>query len=334
MTEQIVPEEKLVRTHCKLWKRVGIFFSTVATIIFLAAFAYGYFQLANLNRQLAQITSALQKREASGQQDISGLQNTVNTLQQSMQKSQELSSQQAQLLSDWRAASAGDLNKWHVAQAEYLVKMANDQLQFAHNIKMAIQLLQQADKELQSSQDPALLEVRKSLATDLANLQALPQVDITSVFLRLHAINELIDKLPLPIQPLKSESQQTLSAAPSSGWKAGLDSVLQGLNKIVIIRKNDASALPLVMPEEKIFIYQNLHAQLESASWGLLHDNATVYTTSLARAMGWIQQYFVQDAQETKTVMQQLAELPKIDIQPAVITLTTLQLFAQMKTVQ
>lgn len=318
-------EEKPVKTSRSFWTGICIFISVVTAVVCVTGLAYCYLQVADVDNRFAKIQSELQKPEMSGQQDsIISLQNAVNTMQQSMQKSQELSAQQEKLIAEWRAAQNGDLNKWHVAQAGYLIKMANDQLQYMHNIKLAIQILQQADKELQSSQDAGLLELRKSLATDIANLQALQPVDVTAVFLQLNAINNLVDKLPLPIQPLKQDETQNTVSGQTSKWKAGLDSVWAGLNKIVIIRKNDASALPLVLPEEKIFLYQNLHAQLESASWGLLHDNAEVYTTSLERARGWIAQYFVQDAPETKSLLQQLAELQKINIQAPVMTLSSL----------
>jgi uroporphyrin-III C-methyltransferase len=326
MTEQQKPEEKQSRIR----KSTGIVISGVA-IAFIACFGYGYFELSKVNIQLAHMVADVQNRTASGQSDIEGLKTSVNSMQQSLQKTQDLSAQQEKIMSDWRAAQQGDLNKWHAAEAQQLTKMANEQLQFMQNAKMAVVLLQQADKELQNAQDSALLEIRKSLTSDVTNLQALPQVDVTSIFMHLNALNDLVDKLPLPVNPLKSDTSQT-PAAPVSGqtswWKSGLDSAWEGLSKIVIVRKYETGALPLVLPEEKIFLYQNLHAQIENAVWGLLHNNPAIYTASLGRAAAWIKQYFVQDAQETKTLLQNLAELQKVNIQPPVSSLGgTLQLF-------
>lgn len=328
MTEQQKPEEK--QPNIRKWSRIGLVVSVFA-IAFIACFGYGYFELSKVNIQLAHMVVDVQNRTSSGQSDIEGLKNSVNSMQQSLQKTQDLSVQQEKIMSDWRAAQQGDLNKWHAAQAQNLAKMANEQLQFMQNAKMAVVLLQQADRELQTAQDPALLEIRKSLASDVTNLQALPQVDVTSIFMHLNALNDLVDKLPLPVNPLKSDNQQ-IPATPVSGqtswWKTGLDSAWQGLSKIVIVRKYAKGALPLVLPEEKVFLYQNLHAQIENAIWGLLHNNPEIYTASLVHAAAWIQQYFAQDAQETKTLLQNLAELQKMNIQPPVSSLTnTLQLF-------
>jgi uroporphyrin-3 C-methyltransferase len=303
-----------------VWISTGILFSSLAIIIFITGLAYTFFALSRVNTQLTQLSEALQKN-ASEQKNTSGLQDTVNTLQETLQK---YAAQQEQLSSDLHAVQGNDQNKLHFVQAEALIKMANNQLQFSHNTHAAIQLLQQADQQLQSTSDPALLDVRKSIAADLANLKAASTVDVTSVFLRLYALNEVIDKLPLPLEPLKQEQQ---TDKETFSWKNGMHALMQGLNKIVIVKKNDASALPLILPDEKIFLYQNLHAQLDNASWGLLQANNAIYQASLEHAVKWVQQYFVQDADATKNLLQQLSDLQKINIQPADVTLThTLQL--------
>lgn len=318
MTDTNKPEEKTTEAKRSYCRKTGLIIFILLLLLLASGLVYGYLQWKKIDSQLSQLTNEIKDSDHSA--SLTNLQNTVNIMQESLQKSQNLSGQQEQLLSEWRAAQSGDMNKWHAAQAEYLIHFANNQLQFAHNIPVAIQLLQQAEKELASAQDPLLLEVRKSIASDLVNLQALPTVDVTAIFLKLNALNDLVDKLPLPAKPLEPEPQNTSES--NAGWK----SFLSGLNKIVIVRKNDASALPLVLPDEKIFLYQNLHAQLESASWALLNENAAIYAASLARADAWIKQYFVQDAAETKSMLQQLSELQKINIQPPAVSLTnTLQ---------
>ena len=44
-------------------------------------------------------------------------------------------------------------------------------------MKMSMILLQRADQVLQDVQDASLLEIRQSLASDIASLQAAPHVD-------------------------------------------------------------------------------------------------------------------------------------------------------------
>lgn len=312
------------------WRNIGIFFSSLAMIILIAAFLYGYNELSKMNVYLAGRVTDLQEKSTRTQTDISDLQKTLVPLQQTGKEVEEIKKQQEQFLSEWHLAQKGDLNKWQVAEAQYLVKLANDHLQFTYNYKMAILLLTRADQLLANLQDETLLELRQAIAKSIVNLQSLPEIDITGLFLRLTALNVQLDHLPLPINSFKNENSKeaTSSASHTSWWKTTWDNSLQALNKIVIVRKTNANALPLALPEEKAFLYQNLHAQFENAKWAVLNRNQSVYQTSLARAVVWINQHFAQDASETKAMLQNLNELLKINIQPAESNLTgPLQLF-------
>ena len=78
------------------------------------------------------------------------------------------------------------------------------------------------------------------------------------------------------------------------------------MKKIVIVHYNGSEQLPLVLPDEKIFLYQNLHAQLENAMWAVLHQRAEIYQASVMRAVGWTQRYFDQAAPATQSMISNL----------------------------
>ncbi len=333
MTEQTIDEEKQPKKQRRNWVNIGIFFSTLGMIIFVCAFGYGYFELAKVNITLARMVSDLQQATISNQNQITALHKVLSDFQQQKSQQSQQFSTLEQFMSEWRSAQKGDLDKWRIAEALYLVNLANDHLQYFHNIKLAIVLLQEADKILQNAQDQNLNDIRKSLAADLSNLQAAPQVDTASLNSRLNAMNNQVDQLPLPINPLKAQDNQLSQVTVPAGlpwWKAGLAHSLAMLSQIVIVRNNNTNVLPLVMPEEKIFLYQNLHAQMEDALWGLLHQQADVYQASLGRAAAWIKHYFVQESQVTKTMLQDIAELQKVNIaSPSMNLANTLHLFDQ-----
>ena len=325
MTEQIATEEKKPTSRCRKGAYTIAFLFILLVVVCLIVFVF----FTKLNKELSEIKSQIN----TSQMDTLASQTSLNQMKQTLQKSETRFSEQEQMLSEWRAAQNGDVGKWRVAEAHYLIKLADDHLQLSHNQKMAITLLQQAEKTLQNSQDSNLLEIRKAIANDLANLQALPQVDITSLYLRLSALNEQIDKLPFPANPLASDESQNTStpiAKDLPWWKAAMEYTRQGLNKIVIVRKTGSDNLPLVMPDEKLFLVQNLHVQMESAMWAVLQQNPEIYQASLMRAATWVQQYFAQNAQETKSMLENLEEAKKIDIKPISVNLaSTLQLFEQ-----
>lgn len=317
------------RTH---WAGIVNFILTLV-ILGLIAFLvkYGYEELMKVNKTLTQITSDTKDQLSKSKTDISGIDQTVSELKQAAQKSQELSAKQEQMIADWQAAQKGNLNNWYVAEAQYLVKLANNNLQFESDVNMAQMLLQRADEALGNLQDANLLEIRKSITTDIANLQALPKVDVTALYLRLNAINNQIEQLPLPVNPMQQNKQETNSTTPTanaSWWQTGIDRTWDMLRKVVIVRNTNTNTLPLVLPDEKTFLFQNLHAQLEGAMWAVLHHNPAVYQANLSRASAWIKQYFDVNAPATKSMLVSLEELQKENLQPSTINMNnTLQLF-------
>lgn len=330
MTDPTTIEEKQPEVSHHALRKTSFFFLLLAIVIAMCALGYGYFQLAKANVALSDKLSLLQKQTTASHDNLMALQTALDALKQETQKSADLSAEQEKMIADWRDAQKGDLNKWYVAEAQYLVTTANDHLQFTHNLALAKVLLERADQVLAKMNEPSVLEIRKSVAVDMANLQALPQIDVTGLYLRLSALNAQLDQLPLPASPLKSETPTPAPIQPGlPWWKAGLAHTWQALSQIVIVRYNGSNALPLVMPDEKAFLYQNLHAEMESAMWAVLQRNADVYQASLARIEEWITPYFVADAPETKTMLQNIQDLRKVNIKPPAVNLSsTLQLFS------
>lgn len=135
------------------------------------------------------------------------------------------------------------------------------------------------------------------------------------LYSRLSSLNNKIDQLPIlitnnaPVAEVSSEENASVS-----WWQKAWKRAWQSLRKIVVVRYIGSYSMPWVSPEEKSFLYQNLHAQMEAAMWGALHHDATVYQISLARAITWIQRYFVQNIPETNTIITELQALQKENV--------------------
>jgi uroporphyrin-3 C-methyltransferase len=294
----------------------------------------GYFVFTKMKRQYYTMTAAVKTQLVENENQVAGMQQSITALQQEMQQTQTLITQQAQKMASLQIAQQGNVDQWRVAEAKYLVAMANHHLQLAHDVSTGIVLLQQADKALQNIQDANLLPLRKAIALDIARLQAVAPFDMTGMYLRLSALNSQLDALPLLSDSLKGAQSSANILTPVAQadhlpwWKVAFFQTIQGLSKIVIVRKIDAKAVPFALPEEKLFLYQNLHAQIENAQWGLLHRNAIIYQDSLARADAWIRQYFALNVPSTQAALHNIAELQKINIGPQAIDLAnTSQLF-------
>lgn len=308
---ETAPQEQKVSPRTS-WSNIGILFSTLAIFILLIIFfgtTFYYLRiLKNVNTSHINTTQ---------------LEKTVDGLQQQvLQLSEELKSKSEIINTLQQTQSNNNRAEWRVLEAEFLTKMANDKLQLENAIPQAISLLQSADQEIRNLNDAKYLPIRKALAADIANLQATPQVDIPGIYMRLAAANEQISKLPLPNKPAQNLAAQTNATESLPWWKRGLQQTWQALQQIVVVRYNPKGTPPLALPEQQDFLFLNLHAELEKAQWGLLHQQPEVYRASLAQTINWIKLYFVQDAPLTQSLLTNLTELQALDIHPAMPKIT------------
>jgi len=290
---------------------VGVLLGIIAFIILAGAGGFGYFQLYKMNASLTQQLSSLQQQVASGATNTDTLLQSVSQLQQS----------------NPRQTQIDILNHMYAAQAQYLVRLANIYVQLMHNMPAALALMQQADETLQNVVDPNIAAMRQQVAQYIANMKAMPQVDIAALFMQLNALNNQIDQLPLPATPLQQDNNAPAPAVDETGmawWQKGLNRSWQALRQIVIVRYDDNRAMPLILPEERNYLYQNLHAEMQNAMWGVLHHNNDVYQASLQRAISWIQRYFVQQSPVTTSVLQTLTNLQSTSLQIQDIDLSAL----------
>lgn len=312
---------------------VGKICLLLVLIICLAAAGYYYFQLIqkkSTHYSAASSVSMLEQQLTAEQAQITSLQNAIGQLQQAAQQSQVLSAKQEQIINDWQAVQKGDMEKWYMAEAQYLVQLANDHAQYTHNIPMAMTLLQRADQVLLPLQETAAIEIRQALAANLASLQAMPQVDAAALYAKLTNLDSQFNQLTILSTPLSADAQQLAAPTISPNdpwWKKSLDHTWQVLRQIIIVRHTSSTALPLVLPEEKSFLYQSLHAEMQNAMWAVLHNQPQVFQLSMQRQIAWLQQYFIKDA-TTQAAIDELTALGNTNLEPQTADFSaTLQLF-------
>lgn len=316
--EEIKHDEQSPPTQRRIWSKLGTLLFCLALLAIAISMIYLEIEQKHRNTSLEQKINDFSLQMAQNNSAINELQQTVTQIQQATEKSQALSQQQEQLVKEWEAAQKGDLLRWQVAEAQYLTKLANDLLQLTGNAQSALALLERADKVLQGQEDAKLFEIRKSLSQAIAELKLLPVMDVTGLYLQLEALNQQINQLPLPHAPLQANNPPPLTTQTTvlPWWQRALDRAWQNLQKIVIVSRTGSGAPPLVLPEEKMFLYQNIHAQLGNAMWAVLHRNAVVFQSSLDKAAQWIQTYFDSASPLTKNMLQSLSALKAMNIEP------------------
>ena len=108
---------------------------------------------------------------------------------------------------------------WLLAEAEYYMQIANAQLQLAGNPYLAAQALRMADERVARLADPALTDVRRAVADELAALDGMEKPDIEGVTLTLASLARVVATLPLR-EMTSASSDEGTQIDPEAG---GLD---------------------------------------------------------------------------------------------------------------
>ncbi len=209
-------------------------------------------------------------------------------------------------------------NDWMLAESEYLVRMAGRKLWLEHDIISAITLLGNADERIKALNDPSLMPIRKALAEDIAKLKGMPRVDREGLTLKLAALSDQIELLPLSTVSMpeaKSEPDQTVSTNPDE-WQSNLKkNWVKFTENFITIRRRDGAVEALLSPQQEIFLRENLKTKLLQAQLAVYREQQSLYVDSLEKAKRWLTQYFDADNSATQYMQSELDKLKGEQIQ-------------------
>lgn len=248
----------------------------------------------------------LDRQEDSAKQQQQQLTEQINGLRR------QLSSQQKKLAS----LSTTDRDDWLLAEAEYLVRLANQRLLMGKEVKGALDLLAAADEIARQLDDTALYPFRQALANDMAALRSASRLDIEGVYMQLGALARQVDQLRLFELPQLQLKKVEPTAAQS--WQQRLESGLQAawvkLSNYIQIKRNDEVYQPLLAPEYEAAVRQNVRLMFEQAQMAALSGKQRLYDDSLAKAKQWLGNYYKLDKNATQKNLQRIDELAALQI--------------------
>jgi len=192
------------------------------------------------------------------------------------------------------------------------------------NPQIASQILQAADKKIQQLNQISLMPVRQALAADIATLNAVPTVDLAGIVVQINAISAQIEDLPriqkqdnnLVAVQAPANAVPSVSASWQSKVKTVISAIGENLRSLVVIKREAPNVVPLLPPDQYIYVITNIQTQLTMAQWAALHQQPQIYKQSLQQANIWIERYFSTDNSAVKAVLQSLQELTRIDVAP------------------
>ena len=307
----------------------------LALIALLAVPALGYWSYLELQALREKQTAASTQLADEIASKNSALRNQVNKLEDELarlddeREAQNLLLERTQTrLSDaikqveaGRSTSEAD---WRLAEAQYLLRLANQRVLMEQRPEGALTLLRGADKVLADLDDVSLYSLRQALAQDIAKLEAVPKLDVEGTYLRLAALIEQSRQLPtlsleqqrqLP-DMLKEITPDAVDETLKQDIQSAFARAMSSLESLVVIQQHDRAVEPLLSPEQGHYLRQNLQLLLEQAQLALLRQQQVIYETSLSRSIELIGRYFDAANSATQALSQALEQLNTLQVAP------------------
>lgn len=261
--------------------------------------------LSELNEELTDLANSdesTRSRVESLQQDVedrirqldslpgrmSGLENSVAALQ---------------------GVSAGARDNWLLAEAEYYMQIANAQLQLGNNPQLAMLALSMADERVVQMANPALTEVRRAIADELAALEVMDKPDIEGAALTLASLSRVVESLPLySIDQAGGEGDVT-DDPELSGTARAWESVKGAMSDLVRVTPPDQSTRALLTPDAAQLVRSNLALQLQAARLALLRGERAIFEQSLDDAVALLEGYFETGSAQVDSALQTIGEI-------------------------
>lgn len=289
-------------------------------------------QLAGLQARVQdQVSGQLAENQTRADAREQDLRQQLAQVQQDQQQLRQQVDGQQQRLANLSTTSRED---WLLAEAEYLLNIANQRVLMERTTENAVALLRSADERLQQasegSGDAELFAIRKALNRDLTALEKIEPVDKEGLYLRLYALAESVDELPrLQVEEfaLNGETTEPVDETDAEGgWASRLwQSVRElagSLDRYVRIDDVEAPARPLVDSYATRLAALNVRLLLEQAQLALLQEEATVYRHSLDKAQELLRNYYVASEQNAR-LQASLAELAQVEVAPELPDIST-----------
>jgi len=234
----------------------------------------------------------------------------------------ELSSQQVevnQALVQLNNDLKSGVNAYALEEVSQLLKLANQNIVFARNPDNAASALSLADLQLQGLNDPRYSPVRVKIAEEISALESIDVVDTEGLSAKLTAIGNSIAALPLANEP--ETTNVNLSATPTqegTGWRQEFSKLWDEIKSSIQVQRVDQPPKPLLAPEQRYFLDQNLQLMLNTAQLALVREQPGIFKTNIESARQWLQDYF--DLTDSR-VSDVVRELDDIGQQQLVFTL-------------
>ncbi|MEQ4794239.1 uroporphyrinogen-III C-methyltransferase, partial [Klebsiella variicola subsp. variicola] len=170
--------------------------------------------------------------------------------------------------------------------------------------------------------DPSLVEIRRAINEDISHLAPLTKIDKDGTILQINQLANQVDNLRLADlerngSPMDKDDE-TISGSLSD-WKQNLSKSWKSfMDDFITIRRRDTEAVPLLAPNQDIYLRENIRSRLLIASQAVPRHQTEIYQQSLEAVSTWVRAYFDTSDPSTTAFLDTVSELEK---QPITLTM-------------
>ncbi len=294
----------------------------VISLLVASGVGYEFYQKLNAGKVQNLAINALTEQNKILQQELQALKSEQLSLQQALQKSEEqiamalnensVKNQQALKAALQKVQQSG--NTLNPQEVTSLQRMAEFKLWAEQDYSGTSAVLKRLDSLL--SDHSGTLELRQAITQDIQTLDNIKPVATEAIYLQLNSVIKRIDDLVFNAVNLPEEasiSDENVLSEDVSDWQ---QNILNSWNKIVdsfiTIRHHEGVLIePLLTDRERHLITQRIKLNITQAQDALMGKQASIYFNALNDTKRLVNEYFKQDDDATKVVIQTLANLEK-----------------------
>ena len=207
------------------------------------------------------------------------------------------------------------------SEALYLLRLAQDQLQLAHDVGGATDTLSAAAAILGANSDAGISAVHRQVLAYLEQLRAIPQADVAMAAQQLGTAEQQIQTLPLA--GILADRRVPNDALPEEGLPRAWAVLRRALLALFSVRKIGGDSVAVLDTEEQMLRRRHLQLLIANARLAVASRDQAVYVEAVRAADDWLAHNFDTESPAVAQLQAQLKQLAKYELAPATPDLRT-----------
>ena len=289
---------------------------------------------ANLNKQMEQFGNISKQVDAKvnkiGKETTAKIGSEVVRLERELDKEKGKRKGLERDIDRLMDIAAKNKLDWALAEVHYLATIANNRLTFNKDLKTAIAALETANEKIRRQQDQRLYGLRQRIVDDINALNAVKLPPLVKVAEMLNDIEMKIRELPVPkpqiglesgvVKPESSDKQDPTQGEDVGVWRKKMNRAIstfkETLNDYVVIHHDEDGVVPIMNPETREYLNQNLELKIQTMRISLANRDQQLFSSNLEIIESWVNRYFDKNDPKVLDTVKQIWELKKIELNP------------------